>query len=890
MALNNLGLGFQLTAEDGASAVFDKAGQKLDGVKKKAGETGASLNEVSGEMQKMGKGLAVFGAAGIAGLGYAAHEAGRFQKSVAEVASIADKAEFPLSKINDIAMAMGQQYGGDLNLQAKTLYQAVSSGASTAADATALMHAANKLAIGGLSDSFKAVDAVTNVLNAYGMKMEEAGKVSDAMFVTAKIGKTTIDELAQVIGRVAPTAAAMGVSMDEMMAGITGASTQLGNATEAVTGLKAALAVMMHPSADATAEAARLGIKFNAAALKSKGLAGVLKDITGSSKYTAASLQKLFGGSLEAFNVISALAANNGKAFNDALTGMAGKAGATDDAFKVLNATYETQAGLLKTKLQVAIVKIGNVVLPLLAKLTGFVSKLVDAFNDLPEGVQEVIVGIAGFIFVGALVLGTIIALVGGAMALAGSLEAIAIALAVSAGIFVALVAAVGAAALVFYGFKAAYEKNLGGFATFVDGVWKKVKLAVQAVQQLFTDGAFSGDVLKDLENGNKGIEDFAVTIFLWWNRIKNFLSGIAAGWEAGINALKPTFDTLVKAFKDLGAEFGWAKDAPAEARAKWEAFGAAGAKVGQMLATAFGWVVKGITIVTQLATGIISGFKAAGPVVDTLKTAFGELWSALGRVVSIFTQATASGDQNANTWKTIGQAIGWVIAQGVKFAAGFVSSVAGVYNLVAAYVGGIVGQFSGMWTSVQGLFKLLKGLIDGDGAAMWYGFKMMVFGMVKAVVSAVAAMVEGIASTIDKLAKKVGKNLGLQDAVKGAKDAMLGDLEKAMGLDKGPPVAPTAGAPPGTTAPGATPAPAGAPGGPVAGALPPLAPATLPAVAGTGIPGAAAAAPGAAPPPPVNLNQTIALTLDGQKIAEAVQKTQNANGARELGPTPTAK
>jgi TP901 family phage tail tape measure protein len=117
-----------------------------------------------------------------------------------------------------------------------------------------------------------------------------------------------------VIGRVAPTAASLGVAFGDLLAAIASITGQGLDTAGAVTGLKAALANIIKPTSDATKEAARLGIKFDAATLRARGLTGFLDAITSSAKFNADSLAKLFG-SVEALNAITALTANHSATF-----------------------------------------------------------------------------------------------------------------------------------------------------------------------------------------------------------------------------------------------------------------------------------------------------------------------------------------------------------------------------------------------------------------------------------------------------------------------------------------------------------------------------------------------------------------------------------------------
>lgn len=83
-----------------------------------------------------------------------------------------------------------------------------------------ILEVSAKAAVGGLTETETAADAVTTILNAYKMSAEEAGTVSDQLFTTVRLGKTTFGELGASIAQVAPIAAAYGISIDQVLGAV----------------------------------------------------------------------------------------------------------------------------------------------------------------------------------------------------------------------------------------------------------------------------------------------------------------------------------------------------------------------------------------------------------------------------------------------------------------------------------------------------------------------------------------------------------------------------------------------------------------------------------------------------------------------------------------------
>ena len=63
-------------------------------------------------------------------------------------------------------------------------------------------------------------DILTTVLNAFKIEAKDVDKVSDVLFTTVRLGKTTLSELSSSLAQVAPLASASGVKFEEIAAAI----------------------------------------------------------------------------------------------------------------------------------------------------------------------------------------------------------------------------------------------------------------------------------------------------------------------------------------------------------------------------------------------------------------------------------------------------------------------------------------------------------------------------------------------------------------------------------------------------------------------------------------------------------------------------------------------
>lgn len=322
-----------------AVAVQDKtragaiaAGRSFRDLTDAAGRTQKAVGGVTSSLGRMagmlttGVGLALF-ARQMAG---ATREAMEFRTAMAEVSTLLPDTSV-MGELTASVREMSRAYGEARVDQAKALYQIISAGAADAAAAQQTLNAANKLAIGGVTNVATAADGLTTSLNAWGIAAERSTEVSDRFFVAMRAGKTTIGELSSSISFPASIAAQLGVSLDEVLAA-TAALTKGGvPTTRSMRGLAQVMATVAKPSSEAAKMAEVLGLEFNAAALKAKGLAGFLESVKVATGGDVEMMAQLFGG-VEALAPVLSLTGKQADAFRQILDDMGTSAGQTEEA------------------------------------------------------------------------------------------------------------------------------------------------------------------------------------------------------------------------------------------------------------------------------------------------------------------------------------------------------------------------------------------------------------------------------------------------------------------------------------------------------------------------------------------------------------------------------
>ena len=264
-----------------------------------------------------------------------------FDSAMRQVWTLTDLTAEEFNKLQESVIELSKQGPYSAEELARALYQTISAGVD-ASHSLSFLTQAMKAAQAGATDLFTAVDGLTTIMNAWGLSMEELAKVSDAIFVAVREGKTTFQELAMTIGTVAPTASQAGISLEEVLSAVAALTKQGIDTARAMTSLNYAIQSVIAPSEEAKKTAKELGIEFNASALASKGLVQFLEDIYTAAQGNQETLSKLFG-SVEALRGVFALTGNAADDFNEILNEMANSAGETEKAAGKMGESLDVQ-------------------------------------------------------------------------------------------------------------------------------------------------------------------------------------------------------------------------------------------------------------------------------------------------------------------------------------------------------------------------------------------------------------------------------------------------------------------------------------------------------------------------------------------------------------------
>lgn len=416
-AANSTGILSEKTTEteknlDEAAEAARKASEEVEKFGDKSEETGKQSEESSKKGRDGIKELqGVLASAGIAatlneiknGFFDCSEAAAQFETSTAMVATIADTSQKSLSSISKEVRGYSNETGEAASDMAEATYQAISASINTA-DAAAFAGTATKLAVGGFTSATTAVDVLTTAINAYGLAASDATQLSDYLITTQNLGKTSVDQLAQSVGKVIPLASAYNVQMDN---------------------LSSAYAVLT-ANGIATAESGTyLKSMLNELGDTGSGVSEVLLNSTGKTfaqlmeqGYSLGDVMAMLGNAVDgdstAFNAlwnsteagIGALSLFNAGAdkYNSVLESMRTSAGATEKAYSTMADTTDKSKQRMENAFNNLKISVGDVLNPALTQVyegfTGVFAGMSDFVDEHPAvvaAISAIAVGVGGF-------------------------------------------------------------------------------------------------------------------------------------------------------------------------------------------------------------------------------------------------------------------------------------------------------------------------------------------------------------------------------------------------------------------------------------------------------------------------------------------------------------
>lgn len=319
-----------------------------------------------------------------------------FEDSMAKVSTIADATEVPMDEMQKAILNLSNQTGISSEEIAQNIYDSISAGQKTG-DAVNFVSNSTKLAKAGFADAGAALDVLTTIMNAYGLKASEVTNVSDMLIQTQNLGKTTVADLASSMGKVIPTANAYGVSLDELCAGYA-IMTANGVATAESTTYMNGMLNELGKSGTTVSETLKekTGKTFKELMDSGMSLSDVLKIISDAATENNKSFGDMWSSS-EAGKAGMILLGGSAENFNGVLEQMQNSAGATNTAFEKLD-TNSTKIKKATNELKNDAIDLGTTLMeelaPIIENIAEKISQFTEWFNGLSESEKQMIIQI----------------------------------------------------------------------------------------------------------------------------------------------------------------------------------------------------------------------------------------------------------------------------------------------------------------------------------------------------------------------------------------------------------------------------------------------------------------------------------------------------------------
>ena len=522
--------------------------KQLDGLQGKLGSVGDGMKNAGKNVTKAG-GVIVgaVGAIAIPSVKMAADFDENFRKVNVMLKASDDEVGAYKSSIMDLAA----QYGVSTDDILQAYYPIVSAG-YRGAESLDILEVAIKGVKGGSADAAQTGLALAKSMQLWGVEGPEgAAKNMDVMFAIVDSGLLTFEELASSFPRAAANAAALGIPIEELGAGLATLTKTSGSTEQASTAMDAILRSLITPSKGLVELYKKWGVESGPEAIKQfGGLTGVMDKLREETGGEVTAVNDLFNNS-EAMKGILPLLTTGQEDYAAALESTTNATGMTDEAVKQMSEGSSADLDVLKQNLANLAITIGDTLIPILKQimdaLVPIIQKVSEWVKENPKLVKTILVAVGA---VGGLLvtLGPILMVLGSLLTMLPALGGAFAVLLGPVGLVIAAIAAVIAIGVLLYkNWDTIKEKATAiwnGIANFFTGIWDKLTGIFKDNWDKILMILFPAIGLPILIAKNWGkIMEVLTEI---WDKIKSVFSG---AWEAakewGMNLVKGLWEGI---------------------------------------------------------------------------------------------------------------------------------------------------------------------------------------------------------------------------------------------------------------------------------------------------------------------------------------------------------
>ena len=760
---------------DGLQREIVETEQKLKALEEQAKASGTALQEIAAKGEKLktvGDNITNVGkkfmpvTLGVVGLGTAAVKtAADFDSAMSKVAAVSGATGSDLEALRDKAREMGEKTKFSASEAAEAMNYMAMAGWKTEDMLSGIEGVMNLAAASG-EDLATTSDIVTDALTAFGLSASDSGHFADILAAASSNANTNVSMMGETFKYCAPIAGALGFSAEDTAEAI-GLMANAGiKGSQAGTALRT---IMNNLSGDVTICGSAIG-EVTVATTNADGSMRDLSDILADCRTAFSGLTESekaqAAESLVGKNAMSGFLAlmNAGEGdINKLSSAIDNCDGCAADMAETMNDNLAGQLQILKSQLEELAISFGELLMPAIRTIVGWIQKFVDWLNSMDEGTRKVIVTIAlvaAAIGPVLIIVGKVISAVGTIMTLVPKLAGV---INAAKGVFAAFNAVCAAnpyvliiAAIVALVAAFIYLwNNCEEFRQFWINLWESIKEIAIAVWEALK--AFFKAVWE-------AIKSTAETV---WNAIKNFFTGL---WEG----IKNIFTTVVNAISTFLTN-------------AWNAIKNTVTTVWNAIKTFFTTVWNGIknivtTVVTAISTFLTTAWNAIKNTITTvlnaIKTVVTTVWNGIKSVITtivngIKNTVTTAWNNIKNTVVSVGNAIK--------------SAVTNLWNNVTSAV---KNAMSNVFNAVKTGFSNVKNHITGLASQAFNWGKDLIMGIVNGIKSCISAVGDAVKSVADKIKSflhfSVPDEGPLTDYEKWMPDFMKGladGIEKSRGM-----------------------------------------------------------------------------------------------------------
>ena len=682
----------------------------------KISATGEKLQTVGSNIESAGKKLLpVTGA--VTALGTAAVKtASDFDSAMSQVAAVSGATGSDLETLRDKAREMGAKTKFSASEAAEAMNYMAMAGWKTT-DMLGGIEGIMNLAAASGEDLATTSDIVTDALTAFGLSADDSGHFADVLAAASSNANTNVSMMGETFKYCAPIAGALGFSVEDTAEAI-GLMANAGiKSSQAGTSLRTIMNNLTGEVKICGSSIGEVTIATTNADGSMRGLSDILADCRTAFSGLSESEKAAAAETLVGKNAMSGFLAlmNAGEADINKLSGaIANCDGKSAEMAATMQDNLAGQLQILKSQIEELAISFGELLMPAIRAIVGWIQQFVDWLNSMGEGTKKVIMVVALL----AAALGPVLIVVGKVISAVGTIMTIvpkiASAIKIVQGAFTALNATMLANPIVLIiaaiaALVAAFIylwNNCEGFRQFWIDLWENIKAVAVAIweglKEFFTTAWTA-------------ISTIAQTI---WNAIKEFFSGL---WE-GIQTVFKTVVTAISTFLETA----------------WNGIKTVAEKIWTAISTAISTIVTGIQTFLTTAWNTIK--TVISTVLDTIKTIFTTIWNAIKSVITTVVNGIKS--TITSVWNSIKSTVTSVV-NAIK------SAVSSAFN---AMWNGIKSTISGIYNTIKGGFDKAVGYIKGLASAAFNWGKDIIMGIVNGIKSCIGAIGDAVSSVANKI------------------------------------------------------------------------------------------------------------------------------------------